>query len=532
MEMRSEKRSLDKIYARRGRYEIPDWQRGKVWDKKLQQNLIDSILRGWKLPKFYFVKKSNDSDQYEVVDGQQRLQAIWRFFGNELEIPMDSPTQMGGKLYKELPTAIADKFDDFEIEYDVITGAIESDLKEFFQRLQLGLPLTSSERLNAIHSELRDFALDVSKHSFFKSKCQVEDYRHSHLDIAAKACAIEIKGITTGLRFDDLKLIFENNSTFSRKSAVAKRITSTLAFLDKSFPAPSPALHNRTIVQSIFTLAATLVSAGKAVGHETVFSSFAEAFTEELSKQVELGVKATDRDYLEFQKTINANIKSGPEARQRILTKKLLTKNPELASAFGATAIAKTTPKADVLAKAEQIAELIEQINTKSQSATGKDLFKPTNKTLKAQRSLGVLISDVAEYEKLIDNLYFLLWEGPGERLGESPPSSFIDVNTLRTEIRHDVDHGKGNKVAVKRRKHADVFKRLSGAASPQGLNPDQFAIFHLKILSEIENDLRAMLHASPSLTPTHLAAQPANASAQVPQQKEGVPPIDTPVGE
>ena len=59
MKMTSERRAVDKIFKRRNRYEIPDWQReGDLWDLAKKQALIDSILRGWKLPKFYFVKTS------------------------------------------------------------------------------------------------------------------------------------------------------------------------------------------------------------------------------------------------------------------------------------------------------------------------------------------------------------------------------------------------------------------------------------------------------------------------------------------
>ncbi|PYJ86443.1 MAG: hypothetical protein DME22_05285 [Verrucomicrobia bacterium] len=68
MQMRAEKRALDKIYKRRDRYEIPDWQREEVWSDEKKRLLIDSILRGWKLPKFYFLKVSSDPDEYEVVD--------------------------------------------------------------------------------------------------------------------------------------------------------------------------------------------------------------------------------------------------------------------------------------------------------------------------------------------------------------------------------------------------------------------------------------------------------------------------------
>lgn len=68
MKMTPERRAIDKIFRRRDRYDIPDWQREEVWDTAKKQLLIDSILRGWKLPKFYFVKTSDN--EYDVEDGQ------------------------------------------------------------------------------------------------------------------------------------------------------------------------------------------------------------------------------------------------------------------------------------------------------------------------------------------------------------------------------------------------------------------------------------------------------------------------------
>jgi len=161
MKMIPQRRALDKIYKRRDRYEIPEWQRGEVWDTPKKQQLIDSILRGWRLPKFYFVK--NAEDEYEVVDGQQRLAAIYEFFANELALTPDSAKQFGGPYYKDLKAKHSDAFDDFEIDYDEVEDATEAELKQFFQRLQEGLPLTSSEKLNSVHSKLRDFCKNLAK---------------------------------------------------------------------------------------------------------------------------------------------------------------------------------------------------------------------------------------------------------------------------------------------------------------------------------------------------------------------------------
>jgi uncharacterized protein with ParB-like and HNH nuclease domain len=91
MKMNSRKRAIDKIYKRRDRFEIPDWQRQEVWGPSKKQSLIDTILRGWKLPKFYFLRVSDTPESFEVVDGQQRLVTIWEFFEDEL--PLSEKTE-------------------------------------------------------------------------------------------------------------------------------------------------------------------------------------------------------------------------------------------------------------------------------------------------------------------------------------------------------------------------------------------------------------------------------------------------------
>ena len=45
MKMISEKRAIDKIFRRRDRYDIPDWQRQEVWNREKKQRLIDSIVK-------------------------------------------------------------------------------------------------------------------------------------------------------------------------------------------------------------------------------------------------------------------------------------------------------------------------------------------------------------------------------------------------------------------------------------------------------------------------------------------------------
>src|SRR4051794_7128887 len=114
MKMEVRNKAIDKIYKRRDKIEMPDFQREEVWPVSKKQTLIDSILRGWHLPKFYFKKASDGS--YECVDGQQRLNAIFEYYDDKFGLPDES--ELAGVRYSGLPADKSDEFDDFEIEID------------------------------------------------------------------------------------------------------------------------------------------------------------------------------------------------------------------------------------------------------------------------------------------------------------------------------------------------------------------------------------------------------------------------------
>ena len=493
MKMTSDKRAIDKIYKRRDRYEIPDWQRQPVWGRPRRQELIDSMLRGWKLPKFYFLKTSSDEDQYEVVDGQQRLTSIFEFFDNKLPLSDETAREFGGRYYKDLPAKISDAFDDYDIQYDQLEEAPDEDVKRFFQRLQNGLPLTSSEKLNSIDSKLRDFIKDMTKHKFLAS-ISVSDRRYGYFDILCKVAAIEIEGIDAGLRYEDLKAVLESSKNFSSKSKSAQRIKSSLDILNGLNQEEKDRFRNRTFVQSALTLTCRLVDSVKDKPSAVAdLGAFFLRFLTELNRQIELGNRATDKDYLEFQRTVNANIKKGARIRQVILTRKLLSAFPQMAESLDSVAIAEVASASSMKSLATAISESVASLNAQYASQNGSDLFKPTNRTVQAQNSLGVPVKDLQGYKLLVENLYFLFHEGPSDRLKGQTLPAFSDVNDLRTDLQHDLDHGKATKVKAKRRKVGGTFKKYSGVPTPGSLDPEKFVIVQANLLSALINDLNSI---------------------------------------
>jgi hypothetical protein len=123
--------------------------------------------------------------------------------------------------------------------------------------------------------------------------------------------------------------------------------------------------------------------------------------------------------------------------------------------------------------------------------AYGDDLFKPTSKSIQALKHLGKPAKDFSGYKDFVDGLYFIFHESVGQRLGGVPTiQSFADINSLRTELRHDVDHGSKGKVRAKRKKLGAVFEKYAGTTSPLVLAPEKFLAVQANILLSLESDL------------------------------------------
>jgi hypothetical protein len=274
MELRS--RAIDKIYKRRDRIEMPDFQREEVWPVEKKRKLLNSILRGWHLPKFYF--RIVDDGTYECVDGQQRLVAIWEFYDDKLILDEQSAGEFGGNHYSKLPDDVSDGFDDFEIEIEELADATEEDLEELFLRLQLGTPLNTAEKLNAVGGDLKNFAREVSDHPFFKDRIALRDTRFAHFVIAIQWLFVEARGIHPQMRFAQLQSLLKDNRRFSKESDLAKRTAAALAFLEQAIPKKMSKLRNRANVLSVLMLASRVVNSGLHKGAADAFGEFLDTF--------------------------------------------------------------------------------------------------------------------------------------------------------------------------------------------------------------------------------------------------------------
>ncbi len=159
----------------------PLYQRyGNIWNTGKKQLLLDTIINGFDIPKFYFkyfVKENNILNPnhfvYAIIDGKQRLLAIKEFYNNKLSL---SDTFV---YYK-----------DDKINF-VITDE-EEKIEELFSRLNGGSALNNAEKRNAIGGYLNSqIRLLAEQHPFFLNKLKFNNPRFQHQDLLTKLAFIE-----------------------------------------------------------------------------------------------------------------------------------------------------------------------------------------------------------------------------------------------------------------------------------------------------------------------------------------------------
>jgi len=158
-----------------------EYQRGSVWNQRQEKLLIDSILRGYSIPQFYFhfIKTEADgltSESYEIIDGQQRLNAMYRFIHNGFRLfnpqqdkrtglprfLLEQPCPWGGTTFETLPLEYKDNLLNTTLHIVCIESDDVNEIRELFVRLQAGLPLNAQEKRDAWPGNFSQFVIKTA----------------------------------------------------------------------------------------------------------------------------------------------------------------------------------------------------------------------------------------------------------------------------------------------------------------------------------------------------------------------------------
>jgi hypothetical protein len=240
-----------RLYSEKDEIQIdPDYQRmGGVWTKEKKQLLIDSILNNYDIPKLYFhifsrEERNTSGFKYSIIDGRQRLEAIWQFMKGNFNLSDDFSYQdapdikLSGLSYedigKEFPK-IKIKFDSFVLP---VIGVQTDDLdliEDMFSRLNEAVPLNAAEKRNAIGGDMVECIRELGNHTFFTNKVSFTNKRYQHREIVARFILLESSLKKSGKLIDTKKVYLDSmarNFKKDRKEEVMSLYSEVVSVLD------------------------------------------------------------------------------------------------------------------------------------------------------------------------------------------------------------------------------------------------------------------------------------------------------------
>lgn len=162
----------------------PDYQRNYLWDNKKASLLIESILLNIPIPVVYVAE--NDESQWNVIDGLQRLNSLYRFFNNEFKLSkLEVLNELNGLTYHNLPPKAKRMLGNGMFRVVVLLAETHPEIKyDVFMRLNTGsVKLSEQELRNCLYrGPLNNFLKECTKNKVFLSCLKLKEPHKRFVD--------------------------------------------------------------------------------------------------------------------------------------------------------------------------------------------------------------------------------------------------------------------------------------------------------------------------------------------------------------
>ncbi|MFE2005370.1 DUF262 domain-containing protein [Pseudomonas guariconensis] len=169
----------------------PEYQRRLRWNVSQKSKLIESLLLNIPVPPVFLYE--SDAARYEVMDGQQRLNAVREFLAGEFALSsLEVLAPLNGLRYYSCPPRIKRALDRASISAVVLLLESESskhpgyadlrDIRRFiFDRLNTGgTKLNAQEIRNALNpGEFNRLIIDLTRYDLFTKTFDIPEYIES-----------------------------------------------------------------------------------------------------------------------------------------------------------------------------------------------------------------------------------------------------------------------------------------------------------------------------------------------------------------
>lgn len=248
----------------------PKFQRRKVWSPAARSYLIDTVFRGLPMPKILYrmqIDAETVKSVREVVDGQQRLDAIFSFIENQFRVMPSHNRVIGGKFFDQLEQEHQSEILSYDIAADLLIGADDPEVLQIFARINsYTVILNAQEKRNAKYfGVFKTVAYDLgAKHlEFWRSNRILTEQNIARMAEAELASELMI-ALLDGLQ--DKKSSVESfyqefEERFSEERSVRSKFERVITWLQENAGAAikGTAFKRRPLFYSLFTATADAI---------------------------------------------------------------------------------------------------------------------------------------------------------------------------------------------------------------------------------------------------------------------------------
>jgi rubredoxin len=185
----------------------PPYQRYEVWPPAKKSRLIESVLLGLPLPRFYFAENADETQ--EVIDGQQRLVALFRFMDDDYALGgLKTLTGLNKKKWSDLDKKVKNRIKNVSLSVVLIQKESDPELRyDLFERLNTGATALNEQELrNAVYrGEYNDLIYRLADHPDWRILHNLEG-RHKRMADAEWVLRFMAFRDQTYLNFPDKRL--------------------------------------------------------------------------------------------------------------------------------------------------------------------------------------------------------------------------------------------------------------------------------------------------------------------------------------
>ena len=239
-------RELFDSYKRGETILSPKFQRRTVWEYKAKSYLIDSVISGFPIPRI-FIRESTNLDmsaRREIIDGQQRLKAIFDFLNDGFKISNVHSKAYGGKCYSELPDDVKKNFLKYPISAVILIDVDDNAVFDIFARLNTySVKLNPQELLNSqyfgVYKQLI-YSLAQEYRTFWVDSKILSEKNISRMDdakLVSELMSVIVERKIASTSFEQSKRLYAKyDDEFSDASLIEERFKHTLDLFSKIYP--------------------------------------------------------------------------------------------------------------------------------------------------------------------------------------------------------------------------------------------------------------------------------------------------------